>query len=63
MSTNRNASAESARGKLSDRCCSDAPRLRSTDLFRGDRRVIIEHGGEQYCLRLTRNERLILNKI
>lgn len=38
------------------------PRLRSDELLRGYRRLIIEHGGEDYCLRLTRNERLILTK-
>lgn len=40
----------------------DTLRLHSTDLFRGQRRVIIEHRGEQYCLRLTRNQRMILTK-
>lgn len=40
----------------------NAPRLHSDDLFRGNRRLIIEHAGEDYCLRLTRNERLILTK-
>lgn len=38
------------------------PRASSTDLFRGGCRFIIEHAGEEYCLRLTRNERLILTK-
>lgn len=39
-----------------------APRVRSNELFRGHRRLIIEHAGEDYSLRLTRNERLILTK-
>lgn len=39
-----------------------APRLRSDELFRGHRCLIIEHAGEDYCLRITRNERLILTK-
>lgn len=38
------------------------PRARSADLLRGGCRLIIEHAGEEYCLRLTRNERLILTK-
>lgn len=38
------------------------PRLRSNELFRGHRRLIIEHAGEDYSLRLTRNKRLILTK-
>ncbi|MDN5871712.1 MAG: hemin uptake protein HemP [Nitrococcus sp.] len=40
-----------------------APHLRSDELLRGHRRLIIEHTGEHYCLRLTRNERLILTKL
>lgn len=38
-------------------------RFQSADLFRGNRRLIIEHQGEEYCLQLTRNERLILTKL
>lgn len=41
----------------------DMPRVHSEQLFCGGRRLLIEHGGEQYCLRLTRNDRLILNKL
>ncbi|TAM09890.1 MAG: hemin uptake protein HemP [Nevskiaceae bacterium] len=37
-------------------------RFRSTELFNGGRRVIIEHGSGDYCLLLTRNDRLILTK-
>lgn len=39
-----------------------APRLRSEDLFRNTHELIIEHQGEEYRLRLTRNDKLILNK-
>lgn len=39
-----------------------APRLRSEDLFRTSHEVIIEHQGQEYRLRLTRNRKLILNK-
>jgi hemin uptake protein HemP len=37
-------------------------RLRSEDLFRGRNELIIEHQGQEYRLRLTRNDKLILNK-
>lgn len=40
----------------------DTPWLHSADLFRGHRRLVIHHAGEDYYLRLTRNERLILTK-
>lgn len=36
--------------------------LESTDLFRDGREVIIRHGGEQYRLRLTSSNKLILIK-
>lgn len=38
------------------------PRLRSEDLFRQGHELIIEHQGQEYRLRLTRNDKLILNK-
>ena len=38
------------------------PRLRSEDLFRTSHELIIEHQGQEYRLRLTRNDKLILNK-
>lgn len=38
------------------------PRLKSEDLFRGTHELIIEHQGQEYRLRLTRNDKLILNK-
>ena len=38
------------------------PRLKSQDLFRGTQELIIEHQGQEYRLRLTRNDKLILNK-
>ena len=37
-------------------------RLRSEDLFRHGCELIIEHRGEEYRLKLTRNDKLILNK-
>lgn len=38
-------------------------RMRSDELLRGKRRLIIQHGNEDYCLQVTRNNRLILTKI
>ena len=39
------------------------PTLRSEDLFRGGHNeLLIEHRGECYRLRLTRQDKLILNK-
>lgn len=38
------------------------PRLRSEELFRNHHELIIEHRGEEYRLKLTRNDKLILNK-
>ena len=39
-----------------------APRVRSDELLRGFREIIIEHRGQEYRLLRTRNDRLILNK-
>lgn len=39
------------------------PWVRSEDLLQGGRRLMIEHGGETYHLRITRNEGLVLNKL
>jgi hemin uptake protein HemP len=41
-----------------------APRLRmsSRELFRGQREIVILHGGNEYLLRITRAEKLILTK-
>jgi hemin uptake protein HemP len=36
--------------------------VRSEDLFAGGRVVLIQHGGDQYRLLVTRNDRLILQK-
>lgn len=38
------------------------PRLKSEDLFRHGHEIVIDHHGEEYRLRLTRNDKLILNK-
>ena len=46
------------------RSASTAPRLRmfSRDLFRGQREIVILHGGNEYLLRITRADKLILTK-
>lgn len=31
-------------------------------MFKGRKTLVIEHRGEEYCLRLTRNDKLILTK-
>ena len=36
--------------------------IRSVDLLQGEREVCIDHEGEIYRLRLTRNQKLILQK-
>ncbi len=42
---------------------SDAPKVVSTkELFDGEREICIEHGGERYRLRITRRNKLILQK-
>jgi hemin uptake protein HemP len=38
------------------------PRVASSELLRGQRKLIIEHGDATYVLLLTRNGKLILNK-
>lgn len=46
-----------------ERASTPQPRLRSEDLFRGGHNeLLIEHRGECYRLRLTRQDKLILNK-
>lgn len=37
-------------------------RTSSDNLFAGQRELVIEHAGQEYHLRLTRNDRLILTK-
>ena len=39
-----------------------APRIRSTDLFQGNRQAVIVHGDEEYRLQQTRTGKLILTK-
>ena len=38
------------------------PRIRSEDLLKGGNEIVILHGEEEYRLRLTKNDRLLLTK-
>jgi len=38
------------------------PRMRSDTLFAGSRELVIQHGGEEYRLRITSKGKLILTK-
>jgi len=39
-----------------------APRIGSGQLLSGGNELVIEHAGQEYRLRLTRNDKLILTK-
>jgi hemin uptake protein HemP len=41
---------------------SPCPPLRSQTLFQGKREIVIEHEGQHYRLRITRRNKLILQK-
>ena len=45
-----------------DRTATPPPTLTSADILRGEREVMILHGGEAYRLRVTSKDRLILTK-
>jgi hemin uptake protein HemP len=40
----------------------DLPKVASRDLLKGSNLLLIEHGGDRYYLRMTRNNKLILTK-
>ena len=40
----------------------DLPRINSDELFKGAREVKLFHGCEEYRLRITKNQKLILTK-
>ncbi len=42
--------------------CGAVRRLQSRDLFCGERQIVIVHRGEEYRLRITKSEKLILTK-
>ncbi len=63
MDNANNISANaSGRGSVDHASNNPSPRLSSTDLLQGARRVVIAHRGEEYVLQLTRAGRLILTK-
>ncbi len=45
-----------------ERKASEPPRVSSRDLLAGHREIIIEHGRDEYRLRLTNANKLILTK-
>lgn len=45
-----------------DKLAEPAPVVVTEDLFRGQREVLIEHDGVRYRLRITRRNKLILQK-
>lgn len=49
-------------GQKTARTPDDAPCYASGDLFHGGDRIWIEHNGERYSLRITRQKKLILTK-
>ena len=58
------AGPKGGKASSADRWAEEAapPRLRSRDLFGSARRVIIDHEGREYCLLITRQGKLILNR-
>ena len=44
------------------RVVTPVPRVDSTRLLGGSHEIVIEHAGQEYRLRLTRNDKLILTK-
>ncbi|WP_371828628.1 MULTISPECIES: hemin uptake protein HemP [Thiocapsa] len=40
----------------------DLPRIDSNALLRGNNLLLIDHAGDRYILRMTRNNKLILTK-
>ena len=59
MSANDHKKVEPARA---DRQAAAPRRHKVSDLLEGDREAILEHGGQEYRLRITANGKLILTK-
>lgn len=38
------------------------PRVPSEEIFLGEGKIVIEHNGEEYILRITRQNKLLLTK-
>jgi hemin uptake protein HemP len=50
------------RGRSAAATRSDLPRIDSHALLRGNNLLLIDHAGDRYILRMTRNNKLILTK-
>lgn len=57
-----NLSNPSTRAVPTGQVVAHAPLYASVDLFHGGDRIWIEHNGERYSLRITRQKKLILTK-
>jgi hemin uptake protein HemP len=58
--------AEQAKAPIEDHIDESSSKvrtIRSAELLQGDREVCIDHEGEIYRLRLTRNQKLILQNL
>jgi hemin uptake protein HemP len=53
---------EPARSEPPIAASSPRVRMSSRDLFRGGREIVILHAGQEYLLRITRADKLILTK-
>ena len=53
---------EASRSESRSASAASRLRLSSRDLFRGQREIVILHGGNEYLLRITRADKLILTK-
>jgi len=62
MNSNANPSLKKQTPDLPDSTKKPVRRIASDSLFLGDSRLIITHGGQDYCLLITRNSKLILTK-
>lgn len=62
MSMGGDDSKPDGHGRAGAKSSSALRRLRVADLLAGDREIILEHGGQDYRLRITANGKLILTK-
>jgi hemin uptake protein HemP len=62
MSTEALPVSPSRRARSSAAMRSDLPRIDSNALLRGNNLLLIDHAGDRYILRMTRNNKLILTK-
>ncbi|MGB0133578.1 hemin uptake protein HemP [Dokdonella sp.] len=60
--TEQTADAWQAPGSEANRQTAPKSRVDSSSLLQGGRELLIAHAGQEYRLRLTRNDKLILTK-